>query len=75
MIKRMFDDPREIVSIIVEGARYQVGWRDCTKIEYTEEGGEMGTVPWFAVWFTGDDIWPSKRINGKFVVEVNYKER
>lgn len=72
--KSILDDTRTIGCISVCNGTasdlYCVGPRKgITRIVCYRESGEMSYVPWFAV-YNGDVI--SQRINGKFVMEVNY---
>lgn len=70
MANQMFDDDRPIQSLVFEqGEGITVGKSGVTKIEAYRECGELGYVPWFAV-FRGDVV--IRRENGKFVSSVLY---
>lgn len=74
MSSSIMDDTREISCISVcNGSAsdlYCVGPRhSITKIVCYKECGEMSNVPWFAI-YHGEKL--KQRINGKFVMEVNY---
>lgn len=73
-VNSIMDDTRTISSIMVgngtasdiEAVSDRSG---ITRIVCYRESGEMSYVPWFAI-YRGDKL--SKRINGKWVIEVSY---
>jgi len=48
---------------------YTVGTDDVTKIEVTEEHGDLGPIDWFLVYVDGE---PKYHLNSKHVEGVNY---
>ena len=72
MTVQMSSDPRPISAIFFPGDDsnwYQVGGAGVTKIEIYQEPGEMGMVPWIAV-YQGTHLW--QRIPARFCI-VQYR--
>lgn len=68
--KSMMDDSRQIWSIRVDGNLWQCNFKGVADIKVYREGGEMGYVPWFAIYDNSLEI--KERVNGKMVIEVVY---
>ena len=69
-VKSVMDDDREISSLLIS----EQGWRGVgsdgvTAVKVYKEAGEMAYVAWFAIYY-GEEM--NLRVNGKFVIEVNY---
>lgn len=70
---RAIEDRRQIESIQLENWGESIGTDGVTDIIAYEEYGEMSTITWFEV-FTNNHPEPTRRVNGRFVQIVNYKE-
>ena len=62
--------PIEKIRIADTGRIFRVGRNECTAIRVSSENGEMGCVPWFAI-YTNDEM--LHRVNSKYVELVEYK--
>jgi hypothetical protein len=69
-ITSILDDTRQIWSIRVEGYLWQCNDKGVADVKVYREAGEMGYVPWFAIYDGNLEI--AERINGKMVIEVVY---
>jgi hypothetical protein len=74
VVDKLFDDPRPIKRIWIAGPTdeaYAVGSNGVTKIDVYAEAGQMGYVPWFAI-YNGGQI--ASRVNGAHILSVQYGE-
>lgn len=68
----MTDDLRTIREIWGENGNFwiKVGVNGVEKIDVYREAGQMGYVPWFAIWEKGEI---SQRINAQFLEGITYE--